>query len=165
LALDLPEAYFAPMIRKPIALMRVNHYAPQPDASNDEEIGGRPHTDYECFTILAQEGDIVALQIVDRSGEWISVPPIPGTFVINIADQMARWTNDRFASTMHRVVNRNPRDRLSIAFFFGTDDDVEMTALPGCVPAGTTPKYPPIRAGDYILGRVNNAYDGALIKT
>lgn len=165
LALDLPEGYFQPMITKPITMMRVNHYPPQEDqASDDEDIGNGAHTDFECFTILAQQKGITALQVVNGKGEWISVPPIPGTFVINIADQMERWTNDLFSSTMHRVLNKNAMDRTSIAFFFGSDDDIVMSPLPNCVPEGEAPKYPPIRAGDYVLGRVDNAYEGNLKK-
>jgi len=166
LALDLPEDYFDALTTKPITLMRVNHYAAQPDAVDDEQIGGKPHTDFECFTILAQQKDIVALQVATGAGydEWISVPPIPGTFVVNIGDQMTRWTNDMFASTMHRVVNSNKVDRTSIAFFAGTDYDAEMAVLPTCVPAGEAPKYAPIKSGEYVLGRVNNAYEGALAK-
>jgi len=164
LALDLPEDYFEPMIRKPMNLLRVNHYMPQPHPKENEPIGGRPHTDPECFTILAQEDGITALQVVNRRGEWISVPPLPGTFVVNIADAMAHWTNDLFASTMHRVVNKNERDRMSIAFFFATDDEVIMSALPNCVGPGEPPKYVPIRASDYVLQRLDKSYDNSLSK-
>lgn len=158
MAIDLPADYFDDMIRKPIALMRINHYPNQEVVLDEKHIGTGAHTDYECFTILAQQPGITALQVVNGNGEWISAPPIPGTFVINIGDQMAHWTNDQFVSTMHRVVNRSGRDRKSCAFFYGTDFDVEMNALPNCIADGQTAKYQPIRAGDYIVGRISDAY-------
>ena len=53
----------------------------------------------------------------NKSGDWVGVPPIAGTFVINIANLLQRWTNGRFSSTEHRVINRYGKDRYSIACF------------------------------------------------
>jgi isopenicillin N synthase-like dioxygenase len=94
-----------------------------------------PNSDYELFTILAQQDDISALQVKNRDGEWIHADPIPvcrfplctdnkGTFVINIADCMARWTNDAFQSTIHRAINRSGVERYSVPMFFGADYSV-----------------------------------------
>ena len=51
----------------------------------------------------------------------IPAPPIPGTLVINVGDLLGRWTNDRYASTPHRVLNRSGRERFSIATFHDPD--------------------------------------------
>ncbi|OJT13003.1 hypothetical protein TRAPUB_10480 [Trametes pubescens] len=80
----------------------------------------------KCFTILWQEPGIQALQVLNKQNQWIDAPPIPGTLVVNIADQFARWTNDVFKSTVHRAINRSGVRRYSIPLFFGTDYDVKL---------------------------------------
>ncbi|KAG1739486.1 uncharacterized protein EDB91DRAFT_387902 [Suillus paluster] len=82
----------------------------------------------QCFTILWQQAGIEALQVLNSREQWINVPPLPGTLVINLGDQFARWTNDVFKSTVHRASNKNIVDRYSIALFFGTDYEVNIEA-------------------------------------
>ncbi|KAG9099108.1 hypothetical protein FRC07_010560, partial [Ceratobasidium sp. 392] len=91
LALNLPHDFFANKIKNAAAIMRLLHYPPQIGAVDDRVQGIGAHTDYECFTILWQD-QVPALQVLSTSGQWVDAPPIPGTFVINIGDQMARWT-------------------------------------------------------------------------
>jgi len=93
LALDLPEDFFADKITKPAAIMRLLYYPPQTGIVDDRTIGIGSHTDYECFTILWQQGDINALQVLNTAGKWISAVPIPGSLVVNLGDQFARWTS------------------------------------------------------------------------
>ena len=157
LALDLPEDYFDPLVRMPMASMRLLHYPPQPAFAAGGQIGAGAHSDYECFTILAQD-DVGGLQVLNANGDWISAPPIPGAFVINIADMMARWTNDRFVSTLHRVVNAGGRDRYSIPFFFGPDYGATIAPLPSCISAERPAAYPPILAGRYLEERFAATY-------
>jgi isopenicillin N synthase-like dioxygenase len=157
LALALPPGFFDPFLTRPTAMLRINHYPPQPPQSDGSQIGIGAHTDYECFTILAQQPDITALQIWNGN-EWIEAPSIPGTFVVNIADQMQRWTNDVFASTRHRAINLSGRTRLSIPFFLGVNYDTNITPLPGCVTRERPSKYAPVIAGDYLLQRLNETY-------
>jgi len=152
LALDLPETYFDASVGKPLATLRVLHYPPQYGEIDDRQIGIGAHSDYECFTILAQD-TVPALQVLTKSGEWIAANPIPGCFVVNIGDQMARWTNDLFASTVHRAINRSGRERFSVPFFFGPDYDTLVEALPSCVSDERPAKYAPITSGDYVNGR------------
>lgn len=159
LALDVEPDFFIRRTRTPIALMRINHYPPQlPDVDHGGRIGAAPHTDYECFTILAQEGALQALEVVGPDDQWLPVPPIAGAFVVNVGDQMERWTNGRFRSTMHRVINANVEDRCSIAFFHGADADALIEVLPTCLEPGESPRHPPITAGDYVAGRVADVY-------
>jgi isopenicillin N synthase-like dioxygenase len=152
LALDLEETYFDAKVTKPLATLRVLHYPPQLGEIDDRQIGIGAHSDYECFTILAQE-NVPALQVLNREGEWMAADPIPGCLLVNIGDQMARWTNDRFASTVHRAINCSGEERYSIPFFFGPNYDTVVQALPSCVDESHPEKYPPIIAGDYINGR------------
>ena len=157
LALDLPETYFDPMITKPTMAQRIVYYPSQDGVVADEQIGIGAHSDYECFTILAQH-EVAALQVLNCAGEWISAPPIPGTFVVNIGDQMARWSNDLFASTVHRAINTTGRPRYSIPFFLGTNYDTVIDVLPGCVTAERPRKYEPVVAGDYVQSRFDATY-------
>jgi isopenicillin N synthase-like dioxygenase len=150
IALDLPASYFHAFYRKPITQIILLHYPPQ-ESPRETDYGLRPHTDATSFTILAQD-EVGGIQV--RSGErWIDAKPIHGTFLINIGDMMARWTNDKFASTMHRVYNRTGRERYSAPFFAIPDFDAMIECLPSCLGPGEAPKYPPLHVGRSLQNR------------
>ena len=157
LALDLPEDYFAPHIDHPLGLLRILNYPNQEETLTGGVMGAGAHTDHECFTILCPD-DIRALQVCNGAGEWLFVPHIPGTFVINIGDQMARWSNGTLVSTMHRVLNVTGQRRQSIAFFAGPDHETTITALPGCVSPDRPALFPPIVAGEYVMANILSGY-------
>ncbi|CEL56308.1 hypothetical protein RSOLAG1IB_07724 [Rhizoctonia solani AG-1 IB] len=157
LALNLPEDFFADKVKTAAAIMRILHYPPQTGVVDERVQGIGAHTDYECFTILWQD-EISALQVLNTSGQWVDAKPIPGTFVINIADQLSRWTNDIFKSTVHRAINRSGVRRYSIPLFFGTDYDVKLEVLPSCISASRPARYEPILAGDYLKSRLEETY-------
>ena len=90
LALALPEAYFLDKFDRAAGALRLLHYPPRP--AGETRLGVGAHTDYEFFTILAQDGN-PGLQVLNGAGRWIDIPPVAGTFVVNIGDLMARWTN------------------------------------------------------------------------
>jgi isopenicillin N synthase-like dioxygenase len=159
LALDLPENYFLEMTHTAMTLIRLLNYPSQPGPLDESRLGTGAHTDHECFTILAQD-DVQALQVRNRRGDWIDAPPVPGSFVVNIGDQMARWTNGLFSSTMHRVANLSGRARQSIPCFVGANADAVVQALPSCVSADNPAKYPPVVAGEYVSTLIyHNFYD------
>jgi isopenicillin N synthase-like dioxygenase len=158
LALDLPESFFDDKIRHPAAIMRLLFYPELGDREVDELMPGiGAHTDFECFTILRQD-DVPALQVANRRGEWLDAQCIPDTFVVNIGDQLARWTNDIFVSTRHRVLPTVGKDRFSIPFFFGCDHDVVMDPIPTCVSADRPNRYEVMTAGDYVHMRLSDIY-------
>ena len=102
--------------RDPMSVLKLNHYPPQEIMDETEIIGVGGHCDGGSFTILWQD-TLGGLEVRNKRGDWVGVPPVEGTFVINIANLLQRWTNGRFSSTEHRVINRYGKDRYSIAFF------------------------------------------------
>ncbi|KAK0201549.1 hypothetical protein DFS33DRAFT_1265001 [Desarmillaria ectypa] len=160
LALDLPENFFGDKTTKPAAIMRLLHYPSQKPSSVDEQekvLGIGAHTDYECFTILWQD-KVPALQVKNATGKWIDAVPIPGTLVLNLGDQFARWTNDVFKSTLHRAINRSGEERYSMPLFFGTDYDVLLEPIPSCVSPEYPAKYEVVTAGEYVKSRLDATY-------
>ncbi|KAL4064680.1 hypothetical protein V8B97DRAFT_1987681 [Scleroderma yunnanense] len=89
---------------------------------------------------------------------WINVTPIPGTLVVNIADLLARWTNDAFKSPVHRAINRSGVPRYSIALFFGADSQFQIEPVPSGVSSERLPKYETISVGDYVQRRIEDMY-------
>jgi len=168
LALNLPEDWFNDKITKPAAIMRLLHYPPQSARDEEGVIGIGAHTDYECFTILWQQDNVRALQAQNTNGKWVDAVPIPGTLVVNLGDQFARWTNDIFKSTVHRAINSSGTERYSIPLFFGTDYDVKLEVrfcpsfigqpIPGCVSAENPAKYNVVTAGEYVKSRLEATY-------
>ena len=162
-ALGLEEAALDRHFAKPTTFLRLLHYPLHPADAGDDQFGSAPHTDYGIVTLLAQDaggGLQVRRRDGGRDGGWIDVTPLPGTFVLNVADMLARWTNDRFVSTPHRVINnRTGRDRFSLPYFFDTDMDAVIECLPGCAGPGNPPRYAPVRYGDYLMDRLNKNYD------
>ncbi len=148
LALDLPEHFFDDKITKPLAQGRAIYYPPAPqDVLEDREHWGiGAHSDYECFTILAQD-EVGGLQVRNSAGDWIEAPPIPGCFLINLGDMMARWTNAIYQSTPHRVLNRSNRARYSLVLFYGANYDARIECLPTCQDGDRPPRYPGITQG------------------
>jgi isopenicillin N synthase-like dioxygenase len=156
--LDLPETFLDRFFARPTTFLRLLHYPPQPLTSPDDQFGSAPHTDYGIITVLAQDSS-GGLQVKPRGRDWIDAPPIPGSFVLNVADMLARWTNDRFVSTPHRVINKKPGDRYSLPYFFDTDMNAIIECLPTCTGPGNPPRYAKVRYGDYLMERLNKNYD------
>ena len=151
-ALELPENHFEPFIDAPISALRALNYPRQTSAPKPGQLRAGAHTDYGSLTILLPQEGSRGLEIMAPDGNWLPVPPVPGAFVINIGDLMARWTNDRWVSTLHRVVNPSPADggmdrRQSFAFFHQPNWHARIECLPSCVAAGEAPKYEPVLSG------------------
>jgi len=153
--LELPGNYFHDKTDRPIAQLRLLHYPPR-HLVDARYPGIGAHCDYECFTIL-DPGEVGGLQI-QREGEWVDVASVPGTFVVNLGEMLARWTNDRYRATVHRVLNRTGLERYSVPFFFGTNYDTRIECLPTCCGPERPARYPPILAGDYLAKRLNEIY-------
>jgi isopenicillin N synthase-like dioxygenase len=151
MGLGLDEAYFDPFYRRPLFQLSLLHYRPPKSLRQEDiEIGAGEHRDTGAFTLLMQD-NTGGLEVARKDGEWIAAPPIPGAYVINIGDMMMRWTNGRFVSTPHRVVNRALRPRYSIPFFANPDYDVTIAPIAGLLAPGEAPRYEPVHNGRFMV--------------
>jgi isopenicillin N synthase-like dioxygenase len=156
-SLDMPADYFAPFFADEAHInLRFLHYPPQ-DTDDDEQFGQGPHTDNSFITILAREGG-PGLAVRLPGGEWLAPPVIPGTFLVNLGNVTRRWSNDRFLSTPHGVVNDSETDRYSIAFFYSPNPASVIACLPSCVSADNPPRYAPAVYRDLVLEFYNANY-------
>ena len=147
MALDLPADFFTEAFAAPNCTIRLIHYPPHPDPE-DNEFGFAPHTDNNFLTFLAQSA-LPGLEVRTAEGEWIRPPAVPGTFVVNTGAMLARYSNDRFQATPHRVINRNDASRYAIPFFLGPNHDSVVDCVPTCVGPDKPPHYEPTTYGAF----------------
>lgn len=164
LALDLPEDFFRPFYVEPGLTLRFVSYPDQETRPRDGQLRYGAHHDYGGLTILRQDDAPGGLQIADADGTWHDATPVAGSFVINVGDLMSRWTNGRWRSTLHRVVNP-PGDlagssrRLSLVAFTSPNENTEITCLPTCTDADRPVQFPPVRAGEYVMAKLTASMD------
>ncbi len=159
LALALPEHFFDSMIDESPSALRAINYPHQDTTPPPGTLRAGAHTDYGTLTVLLQDDAPGGLQVFDHHSEtWVPVPHVPGAFVVNIGDLLAWWTNDRWRSTLHRVVNpahdatRSTR-RQSMAFFHNANYHCLVECLPTCLAPGATPAHPSVVAGPHLLSK------------
>ncbi len=157
LSLGKTADFFQSSYRKRLQRTQFIHYPPQPPDLGADQYGVAPHTDFGCITLLWQD-DSGGLEVYDRKAKrWLDATPIPGTMVINSGDLLARWTNDVYASTPHRVVNRSGRDRYSVATFYDPDFKAVIDPLT-FGGGGRAAEYPVTTSGAHILGRIEKSF-------
>ena len=154
--LGVDEEYFTDTVRDGNSVMRLLHYPAQAEPTGNHIRAGA-HEDINTITLLlgAEEA---GLELKTKDGRWIPVSPKPGELVINIGDMLQRLTNGKLRSTSHRVVNPAPdrasHARYSMPFFLHFRPDFMIEALPGTVPEGEEPKWPPISSHEYLQERL-----------
>ena len=153
-ALDLPEHYFDDKIDHHFNTCPTNHY-PVVDDPAPGQLRAGEHTDFGSLTILAFNDAPGGLQVRMPDDSWFDVRAQSGELVVNIGDMMARWTNDRWKSTVHRVVNPPQTGpavarRQSIGYFLHPNFDARVECLPTCHDSANPPKYAPIMAGEHM---------------
>jgi isopenicillin N synthase-like dioxygenase len=155
LALGLPERYFDDKLDHHISRLRVRNYPAPLVPPKPGQLRAGAHADYGSLTILRTEDKPGGLQVFNAAGDWVDVPIAPDSFIVNIGELMARWTNGRWKATLHRVVNP-PAElaagsrRLSLVFFHNPNYDAPVAALPGTVAPGAEPQFPPTTSGEHL---------------
>jgi isopenicillin N synthase-like dioxygenase len=153
LALDEPETFFDSKIDRHFSTLPANNYPPPTGEPLPNQVRCGEHTDFGSLTILALNDAPGGLQVKLKDGSWLDVTAKRGEFIVNIGDMMQRWTNDRWLSNLHRVVNP-PMDRyassrrMTIGYFLHPNYDAEITCLPSCTGPDSPPRYAPVRAGE-----------------
>ncbi|HWH22079.1 MAG TPA: 2-oxoglutarate and iron-dependent oxygenase domain-containing protein [Allosphingosinicella sp.] len=154
--LGIEEEFLVDSVRDGNSVLRLLHYPPI-EGEPGSHIRAGAHEDINTITLLlgAEEA---GLELLTREGQWIPVSPQPGELVVNIGDMLQRLTNGQLRSTSHRVVNppaeRRGHSRYSMPFFLHFRSDFVIEALPGTVPDGEEPKWPPCTADEYLQERL-----------
>ncbi len=150
-ALELPQDFFASKIDRHASALRVLNYPALDKNPRPGQLRAGAHSDYGSVTILLAEAGSRGLEIRNPRGGWQPVPIEEGAFIVNVGDLLARWSNDRWVSTVHRVTCESSR-RQSIAFFHLPNWDAEIVCIPG-----ETPKYAPVIAGEHLMEKFGKA--------
>ena len=150
LSLDLPEDFFDANYRYPGSSLMMNYYPPvDPAKLKSTQWSFSPHADYTAFTVLLQDSS-GGLQARNSAGDWIDVPPKDGTFVVNVGNLLARWTNDLYTSTLHRALHVGAEPRISAAFFVYPDANAVVRCIDTCKGPGNPPRYEDVMTDDYV---------------
>jgi isopenicillin N synthase-like dioxygenase len=159
LALELPPGWFVEQCRNAIVTTRAINYQRAADAPKPEPSQMRmgAHSDYGVVTILLAD-DVGGLQVL-RDDVWHDITTPRGAFVCNIGDMLERWTNDRWRSTLHRVVPPpafadGPVRRRSIARFLDCPPDLIVECIPTCCSPEAPARYQPVVAGEWLTEKV-----------
>ncbi|MEM8705806.1 MAG: 2-oxoglutarate and iron-dependent oxygenase domain-containing protein [Actinomycetota bacterium] len=166
-ALGLAEGYFAPYLDRTPSVMRVNNYERRPEhgVPKPEQLRMGAHSDYGSLTVLLAD-PVPGFQIQDRNGDFHDVIPPEGAFLVNLGDLLAEWTNDRWRSTVHRVVPP-PGDqpgafrRRSVAWFQQPNHDAVIEVLDVCCGEDNPPRYPPTTSGEHLMAKLMGPRAGA----
>ena len=157
--LGLPPGFFADKTADGPNALRAINYPARDVAPLPGQLRAGAHTDYGTVTILRQDA-VGGLEVLDRAGRWTGVESVPGALVINIGDLMARWTNDRWQSTLHRVVDPADPDpsaatarRQSMPYFQNANWSAAISCLPTCLEPGEQPRYEPVLAGPHLMSK------------
>ena len=132
--------------------LRAQHYPPVTGVPAPGQLRAGAHTDYGAITVLRGDPGVSGLEVETVDGAWMPVSFVEDTFVVNLGDQLAMWSNDVWRSTLHRVVvpddaTSRARGRLSLGFFHMPDADATIDCLPQCSSPERPRRYPPVSAG------------------
>jgi len=160
--LYLDADYFSCFNDGAVATLRYLHYPPQPKDSDEKLSRGiGAHTDFGSVTLLMQD-EVDGLQVWEKSTEeWLDVAPIKGAYVVNLGNMFMRWSNDRYISNLHRVINKSGKERYSVPFFYSGNPDYKIDCLPNCREEGAPAKYPPITVMECVGQSYRDSYGKA----
>lgn len=159
LHLELEENYFENKVHNGNSILRPIHYFPieNPDEVPEDAVRAAEHGDINLITLL-MGASADGLQVLRRDGKWIPITALPNQIVVNVGDMLARLTNNRLKSTIHRVVNppkeKMGASRYSIPFFMHPRSDMDLTCLPSCIDADHPKQYEDMTAGQFLDERL-----------
>ena len=161
LALNTDET-FVDHFRTPTTWLRLLYYPANDlqDAQSLEQrgvFGSAPHTDFGCLTLLAQDS-VGGLQVQTTNKQWIDVPKLPGSFVVNAGDMLQRWSNGLLRSTPHRVINVSGKARYSCPFFFDPGVRTTVEPLQSCITSDRAAQYQSIVFEDFLRNELESGY-------
>jgi isopenicillin N synthase-like dioxygenase len=127
LALGAEEQYFDRHFGDPQTLIKIVRYPGKDDPTPQQGVGA--HKDSGVLTLLWVEPGKGGLQ-VERDGEWVDAPPVPGAFVVNIGELLEYATQGYLTATNHRVISPSfPDERISVPFFFNPALDARLPII------------------------------------
>ena len=152
----LDPEHFITARDRPVSRGSLQYYPPQPRDAGDTRYGVSAHTDFGMLTVLCQDS-VGGLEVQRPNGQWVAVPPVKDTFVVNVGDLLDRWSNGRFRSTPHRVINLSGQERLSLVLAY--DPNFETIVDPEPLRReGDPPARQCTTCGDYLLWRFGKAF-------
>jgi isopenicillin N synthase-like dioxygenase len=163
-ALGLRADYFEPWLDRQNSTLSVINYPEQERLPEPGQLRAGAHSDYGPLTLLLKERGGSGLQVRNADGQWLDVRPSPDAFVVNIGDMLSEWTNDRWVSTIHRVVNppaeeaREHSRRMSCAYFLQPNYDSVISPLPACVDDEHPARYEPVTAAGHLIAKMERQY-------
>lgn len=166
-ALAGSEDYFERFTDHSIDVLRVNNYRlPAPDVELErDQLGMGAHTDYGIVTVLWAD-QVPGLEIHGADGNWHPVMPADGALLVNLGDATARWTNEEWISTLHRVAAPRVGGRLvprrSAAYFHDGNVDALIEPLPSCVTPDSPARYEPVTVGEHLAAKLGGSRGGQL---
>ncbi|MET9444033.1 2OG-Fe(II) oxygenase family protein [Streptomyces sp. NPDC006610] len=161
LALDLDEDFFDRKFDEHVSLLLANYYYPDPEP---DRLRRDAHTDWGSLTVLYVEDALGGLQVLRGDDDWLDVPAVPGSFVVNIGDLMAFWTGGRWKSTVHRVVNpeaEGATSRISIPFFYLPNHDTSIEPMRAPAAGATEADLDRVTVGQWFSWKMRTTYQAA----
>ena len=157
MSLGYDKNYFDEFCKDPMCFYKLLHYPAQP---TEAQVFGA-HRDFGIITLLLQ-GDIPGLEVWDdEAKDWYPAPPVEGAYVVNMGNLFQQWTNDRYKSNVHRVINRSRQERFTIVFNYNGNPDYIIRCLESCRGNTNEEKYAPITVEDYIIQKYKEVYSRA----
>ncbi len=154
LSLGAPEDFFEDKHAPHASTVRFFHYPPLTRSPGDGQLRAGAHTDYGTVTLVFQD-EVEGLEVL-VDGRWLTVPVVPGTVTVNVADLLSRWSNGIYRSPKHRVAlpsTHAERSRYSNVFFYNPNSAATVRCLDSCCDAHRPPQYAPIAAGEFLRQR------------
>lgn len=158
LALGTDEHFFDDKIDEHITNLSAIHYPPLTKEPLPGQLRGGPHTDFGSLTIVHRDQAPGGLQVLVDDA-WVDAPWVEDSFVINLGDLMAEWTNDRWVSTVHRValpptMHDGQTDRLVFTFFHQPNYDAAIEVIPTCCSEDDPARYADTTSGEHIARKL-----------